>query len=134
MHQNSIYVHNQVISICYSTTSGGYIGTVLTESTLVDCVQGTVQIGCPDDYHCSMLRRNKDFLSETLHKVLGVRMNVEPLIHFAGTGIAPQPEAATIPQQGSVPSNGNGSSHTGSANEHPLLTLMRRELGAEPVQ
>jgi DNA polymerase-3 subunit gamma/tau len=110
------------------------IGTVLTESTLVDCVHGTVQIGCPDDYHCSMLRRNKEFLSDTLHTVLGVRMNVEPIVHSSGPGIPPQSDAAPVSQKGSMPSNGNGPSQPASPNEHPLLTLMRKELGAEPMQ
>ncbi len=110
------------------------IGTVLTESTLIDCVQGTVQIGCPDDYHCSMLKRNKDFLSETLQKVLGVRMNVEPMIHAATpAGSAASEPTPVIPLR-SAPSNGNGTSPQSPANEHPLLTLMRKELGAEPVQ
>jgi DNA polymerase-3 subunit gamma/tau len=110
------------------------IGTVLTESTLVECTQGIVQIGCPDDYHCSMLRRNKEFLSETLYTVLGVRMNVEPIVHSARTPVPPQSEAMPVPQKGSAPSNGNRTSQPGNPNEHPLLALMRKELGAEPVQ
>ncbi len=110
------------------------IGTVLTESTLVECIQGTVQIGCPDDYHCSMLKRNKDFLSETLHTVLGVRMNVEPVIRTSGPGTVTPSASAPVAQKGSLPSNGNGTSSSTSPNEHPLLTLMRKELGAEPVQ
>ncbi len=110
------------------------IGTILTESTLVDCIQGTVQIGCPDDYHCSMLRRNKEFLSDTMHQVLGVRMNIEPVIHSAGAAAPPTAQSSPAQQQGSGPTNGNGTSRPAAPNEHPLLAVMRRELGAEPVQ
>ncbi len=110
------------------------IGTILTESNLVDCVHGTVRIGCPDDYHYSMLRRNKEFLSETLNTVLGVRMNIEPVLRSSVVGTPIQSEAPKAPQNGAKPSNGNGTPPTTLSNEHPLLTLMRKELGAEPVQ
>ncbi|HTP13691.1 MAG TPA: DNA polymerase III subunit gamma/tau, partial [Bacteroidota bacterium] len=109
------------------------IGTILTESTLIDCTQGTVQIGCPDDYHCSMLKRNKEFLSDTLQKVLGVRMNVEPTIHAGGPIASTAPQSATVTQPRPAASGENGSSREGGSGEHPLLTLMRKELGAEPV-
>ena len=107
------------------------IGTVLTESQFLDSAHGTVRIGCPDDYHVSMLKRNKEFLSETLHSVLGVRMNVEPVLQGPSAASTQHP-AQTVPNHGS---NGlNGSSRPATPDEHPLLTVLRRELGAEPVR
>jgi DNA polymerase-3 subunit gamma/tau len=107
------------------------IGTVLTESQFLDSAHGTVRIGCPDDYHLSMLKRNKEFLSETLHAVLGVRMNVEPVLHEPSAASMQHP-AQAAPNPGS---NGlNGSIRPATPDEPPLLTVLRRELGAEPVR
>ncbi len=108
------------------------LGTVLIESRLDGCTQGIVRIGCPDEYHVSMLRRNKEFLSETLQGVLGARMNVELVLDSANITpqVREQPPLYGIQQ----PSNGNGTVETAPPLEHPLLALLRKELGAEPVQ
>ncbi|HEY6953524.1 MAG TPA: DNA polymerase III subunit gamma/tau [Bacteroidota bacterium] len=108
------------------------LGSVLTESRFVDCVQGTLRIGCPDDYHVSMLKRNKEFLSETLKQVLGARLNVEPILHPQTSGGGEHVQS--IPQNQLKPANGNGSLNGSAVNEHPMLFLLRKELGAEPVQ
>ena len=108
------------------------IGTILTESHFDGCGQGVVRIGCPDEYHLSMLRRNKDFLSETLHTVVGARVAVEPVLRSASIA-AHQPGQAPAERE-HEPANGNGLKKESSAGEHPLLTLMRKELGAEPVR
>jgi DNA polymerase-3 subunit gamma/tau len=108
------------------------IGTVLTESHFAGCVQGSIRIGCPDEYHLSMLKRNKEFLSETLNSVLGIRMSVEPVLNTLAPG-APQ-QSQPVPHNGSKPTNDNGKRDNGSSEEHPVLALLRKELGAEPVQ
>ncbi len=108
------------------------IGTVLTESHFVGCVQGAMRIGCPDEYHLSMLKRNKEFLSETLNNVLGIKMSVEPVLQTLAPGTAQQIQS--IPQNGPKPTNGNGRQKETPSGEHPLLALLRKELGAEPVQ
>ena len=108
------------------------IGTVLTESRFVGCEQGFMRIGCPDEYHVSMLRRNKDFLAETLNTVLGVKMSVEPVLHSFAAGTTQQEESITV----SIPKLANSDGRRGerSNGEHPLLALLRKELGAEPVE
>jgi DNA polymerase III subunit gamma/tau len=108
------------------------IGTVLTESRFDGCIQGVVRIGCPDEYHLSMLKRNKEFLSETLNSVLGIRMSVEPILHTSVPGVSQLVQS--IPHNGTKPANGNGNQGENSTEEHPLLALLRKELGAEPVQ
>jgi DNA polymerase-3 subunit gamma/tau len=108
------------------------IGTVLTESHFAGCVQGSIRIGCPDEYHLSMLKRNKEFLSETLNSVLGIRMSVEPVLNTSVPRATQQSQP--IPYKGSKPTNGDGKRDNGSSEEHPVLALLRKELGAEPVQ
>ena len=108
------------------------IGTVLTESRFVDCTQGSMRIGCPDEYHLSMLKRNKEFLSETLNSVLGIKMSVEPILNTLPATFSREVEP--IHQNSSVPGNGSGKQKDQSSQEHPVLVLLRKELGAEPVR
>jgi DNA polymerase III subunit gamma/tau len=109
------------------------IGTVLTESHFVGCVQGSMRIGCPDEYHVSMLKRNKEFLSETLNTVMGIRMSVEPILNTVTPGGKQQPVHPN-PHNNSIPANGISKQNESVSEEHPLLSLLRKELGAEPVQ
>ena len=106
------------------------VGTILTESRFLDIAHGTVRVACPDDYHLSMLKRNKEFLSETLNTVLGIRMSVEPVLHTGATSPrqpAPAPSTnVSEPSDGYVVKKENG--------EHPLLVILRTELGAERVR
>jgi hypothetical protein len=58
-------------------------------------------------------------------------MNIEPVIH---TRTAAAESGSFIPRNGSSGTNGHETQQTGSTNEHPLLSLLRKELGAEPVR
>ncbi len=108
------------------------LGTVLVESRLDGCTGGIVRIGCPDEYHLSMLRRNKEFLSETLQGILGSRVGVELVLDSSNNAL--QNREQVHPRGLQQPSNGNGRSDAAPTGEHPLLALLRKELGAEPVQ
>ncbi len=108
------------------------LGTVLVESRLEGCGQGIVRIGCPDEYHLSMLRRNKEFLAETLQGVIGARFSVELFLDSSVNAHERKDQTHLAVKQ--QPSNGNRKVETPAAGEHPLLTLLRSELGAEPVQ
>ena len=39
-----------------------------------------VRISCPDDYHFSTLKRNRDFLANALNKEVGKRVAIEPVL------------------------------------------------------
>ena len=56
------------------------VGTSLTETSILDVHNGMVRISCPDDYHFSTLKRNRDFLTSALHQVVGKRVAIEPVL------------------------------------------------------
>jgi DNA polymerase III subunit gamma/tau len=107
------------------------IGTVLTESRFLDSEHGTVRIGCPDEYHLSMLRRNKEFLSETMNSVLGVRMAVEPVLHHSNASSTVNPAPSDVSNQANGSNDKQAPAPLGT---NPLLALLQKELGAEPVR
>jgi DNA polymerase III gamma/tau subunit len=103
------------------------LATSLVESTLLDAENGYVRISCADEYHLSTLKRNKEFLGESLQRILGARVILEPVLH-ANDG------ARIAERRATVPSSPGATAPTHSSNgEHPLIEVLKRELGAERI-
>jgi DNA polymerase-3 subunit gamma/tau len=107
------------------------IGMSLTETRVLDVHNGMVRISCPDDYHFSTLKRNRDFLASALHQVVGKRVAIEPVLR----------SDADIPVKGVYTTTPSFSTDTKNlesvknpSKEHPILALLKRELGAERVE
>jgi DNA polymerase III subunit gamma/tau len=107
------------------------IGTSLTETYILDVHNGMVRISCPDDYHFSTLKRNKDFLASALHQVVGKRVVIEPVLRSAAD--IPVKAVYTTTQQSSADAR-NEDVGVVYKKEHPILTLLKRELGAERIE
>ncbi|MBI4428926.1 MAG: DNA polymerase III subunit gamma/tau [Ignavibacteriales bacterium] len=104
------------------------IGTSLSASHFLESNNGTVRIGCPDEYHLSSLKRNKEFLAEVFQNVTGVRVSIEPVIAGAeqkgnGSLAASQSSPATAKP-------GNGA----NPDDHPVIAAIKRELGGELIR
>ncbi len=110
------------------------IGTSLTETQILDVNNGMVRISCPDDYHFSTLKRNRDFLSSTLHQVVGKRVVIEPVLYSNAdipvSTIYSTTQSVSIDEKNLVKEIVQNQTQI---NEHPILTLLKRELGAERI-
>ncbi len=101
------------------------VWTTLSASRLLDAGNGTVRIACPDEYHASSLKRNKEFLSESFHKVTGFRVTIEPVI---------QPTAAFRETERQSSTEGTPRlSNIVNPDDHPVIAAIKRELGGELV-
>ncbi len=101
------------------------VWTTLSASRLLDAGNGTVRIACPDEYHASSLKRNKEFLSESFHKVTGLRVSIEPVI---------QPTAAFRETERQSSTEGTPRlSNIVNPDDHPVIAAIKRELGGELV-
>ena len=111
------------------------VGTILGESSILDVTDGALRIACPDDYHFSSLKRHRDFLVDSFHKVTGLKLRIEPVLHASSVGVS---DAATlVPRAGTVPPPSTSPAlkpSGGPGAEHPVLLALRRELGAEPIE
>ena len=107
------------------------IGTSLTETRVLDVHNGMVRISCPDDYHFSTLKRNRDFLATALHQVVGKRVAIEPVLR-SDADVPVKVVYTTTPSFS--PETKNLESVVNSSKEHPILTLLKRELGAERIE
>lgn len=109
------------------------IGTILGESRLLEVVDGTLQIACPDDYHVSSLKRHKEFLVNTFEELTGYKLRIEPILQpsfkMSYTAESPESHAPSASQPVLLPNDSDR-----SAENHPVLLALRRELGAEPIE
>jgi DNA polymerase-3 subunit gamma/tau len=111
------------------------IGTILGESSILDVAEGALRIACPDDYHLSSLKRHKDFLVDSFHKVTGLKLRIEPVLHALSEGEPLSPATVVRPDISTPPTTHPlHKPSSGSAAEHPVILALRRELGAEPVE
>jgi DNA polymerase-3 subunit gamma/tau len=111
------------------------VGTSLTETHILDVYNGMVRISCPDDYHFSTLKRNRDFLTNALHQVLGKRVAIEPVLR-SNADIPIKPFYTTPPSLSADTKNLDMEAEQTPQQiaEHPILTLLKRELGVERVE
>lgn len=110
------------------------VGTVLGESQILEVRNGTVRIGCPDDYHYSTLKRSKEFLIESFERITGTRMYIEPVIYKSSTGRTPQPEQTANPLPGTSTVSTTNPQSVSDDDEHPVIAALKRELGAERIE
>jgi DNA polymerase III subunit gamma/tau len=111
------------------------VGTSLTEACILDVHNGMVRVSCPDDYHFSTLKRNRDFLASALHQVIGKRVAIEPVLR-SNADIPVKAIYKTTPSL-SVERKSldvEAIQNLTMPKEHPILTLLKRELGAERVE
>jgi len=111
------------------------VGATLMDAQIIDVHNGMVRISCPDDYHFSTLKRNKDYISEALHQFVGKRVAIEPVLHSSAnipvkavyTTISHRANNETVQEMRS-------STKQDIKNEHPILTLLKKELGIERIE
>lgn len=110
------------------------VGISLREAHVMEVTNGMVRLACSDEYNVSTLRRNKEFLSEMFHQVVGKRAAIESVLHSGKTSVpqivnqsvhAVQPDAEKKPQ---IAQQEDG------INDHPVLSLLKRELSAERIE
>jgi len=111
------------------------VGTSLTETCILGVHNGMVRISCPDDYHFSTLKRNRDFLSNVLHQMVGKRIAIEPVLR-SNTDIPVKAVYTTTPPISETTKNLDMETvqNTMQSKEHPILTLLKRELGIERIE
>jgi DNA polymerase-3 subunit gamma/tau len=100
----------------------------MESATVGTVARNSVTIVCADEFSVSQALRNRDFLAETLSKILNAQARVEIAAPPVEEGPAPGRRSAG-------PSPGKQAGRLSAAEpEHPMLTVLKRELGAEPLE
>ena len=95
------------------------VATVMDQTTLQGVQGSTIKIGCADEFQVESVVRNKEFLSQVLHELFNVNARLEAVIN-PGQAPTASPDAAA--PDAAPPEE-----------EHPIITALKRELGAEPL-
>jgi hypothetical protein len=93
------------------------LGSTLAATKFLGIRDGAVRIGCADDFAMETIQRNKEPLAEMFQKIFRVSVRLE--VERSGTSTEPPDD----PSPPDVP----------SGDEHPVISAMKRELGAEPL-
>jgi len=95
------------------------VGSVMDLTTLQGVQGNTIKIGCADAFQVETVVRNKEFLSQILHELFRVNARLEAVVNPGQAPVA----APDAPPSESTPLQ----------DEHPIITALKRELGAEPL-
>jgi DNA polymerase-3 subunit gamma/tau len=98
------------------------LSAVLEAAVLTGVTGNVVQVALADDFQVSHIQRNREFLSALISKVLNTPTRIEAMVD---PHLTTNPASAT----GSV---SHGKEDAGE--EDPVLTALKRELGAEPLE
>ena len=109
------------------------VGTSLTTTSILGVTNGLVKIACSDDYNFNTIKRHKELLARTFHKILGKHVEIEPVLRSNPN--IPVKEVFTTKQSQPTAKSSTTSdlSDNPSLNEHPILQILKNELGAEPI-
>jgi hypothetical protein len=111
------------------------VGTLLMETKVIDVHGGTVRISCPNAYHFSTLKRHRNFLVSALHQVVGKPIAIEPvLLSSSDLPVKPIYVTTSGPNNSKINAENEISPEVPAMKEHPILTMLKRELGAERVE
>jgi DNA polymerase-3 subunit gamma/tau len=110
------------------------VGATLKEAQVLEAQNGLVRIACPDDFNYSTLKRNKEFLSDAFQEIVGKRVSIELVLdtQAAATAKGPVKPHPGRGEDGKQPENPPHDSPI--KGEHPVLSLLKRELGAEKIE
>lgn len=108
------------------------IGTSLTTASVLDVKNGLIRILCPDDYNFNNLKRNKSLLTTVFHKIIGRHVDIEPVLR-SNPNIPVKDVFTTKSSEVKAQIQDESSASNKELDEHPILQIFKRELGAERI-
>ncbi len=101
------------------------VGSMLSETRLVDIQADRLRIGCPDDFHMDALKRNRQFLTELAQRVYGAKVVLETLLA--------KNQPAQHPLNQSPVSNDTPTTST-DIQQHPVVLALIKEFNTVTVE
>jgi DNA polymerase-3 subunit gamma/tau len=104
------------------------VGTILGETIPAEIVNGTLRIGCGDEFHRSTVLRNKDLISEMIAKIVSAKLRIDPFIQSGGFMDSAIPREQNDESQPIKQSDADA-----VADNHPLVKTLYQDFGAERI-
>jgi DNA polymerase-3 subunit gamma/tau len=100
------------------------LGISLGNATPCDIKDGIVRISCSDDFQFNSLKREKTYLNETIQRIVGKRVAIEPILQ----------KNIPLQQKKSEVSASIGVIKEKDEVEHPIIQILLRDFGAERIE
>ncbi|MHB1049258.1 MAG: DNA polymerase III subunit gamma/tau [Bacteroidota bacterium] len=102
------------------------VGTILGETTPAEIVNGTLRIGCGDEFHRSTVLRNKDLIVELIARIIPAKLRIDPFIQSGGFMESPVVQEKSEEKHPSQqPDN--------AAENHPIIKSLYQDFGVERI-
>ncbi len=103
------------------------IGSIVAKCTPLEMVDGSLRLGCPDQFSASSLLQVKEYLTPRLQTYFSSRLSFEPVVRmYSGAG-----GAQTTAGEGAPPAR--STSRSAAEMEHPIIKILFRDFEADPV-
>ncbi len=99
------------------------IGSILSETSLVEVNGNQLRVACPDDFHLDTLKRNKQFLADLAQGMFGAKIRLDTILARVPSAEKPTPGANETPE--SVPQE--------EPQHYPVIDALIREFGAKKI-
>ncbi|TAK57015.1 MAG: DNA polymerase III subunit gamma/tau [Bacteroidetes bacterium] len=107
-----------------------HVGTMLSESKLLDVKENRLKIGCPDDFHLETFKRNREFLFSLAEQVYGAKVRLEAIVAQSDMQEwNPSPQVEQAESTSAQPSPA-----TMNLLYHPMTQLIIKEFGCEIIE
>jgi hypothetical protein len=103
------------------------VGSMLSETSLVEVQGNQFRVACPDDFHLDALKRNKQFLSDLAEGMFGAKIRLEAILANSHQPSAQQSGSITTPVEtaSTEPENDPLS--------HPLVKKVMKEFAGKKI-
>lgn len=102
------------------------VGTILGETTPAEIVNGTLRIGCGDEFHRSTVLRNKDLIVELIARIIPAKLRIDPFIQSGGFMESPVAQEQNVGKQQSQQSDT-------TTENHPIVKALYQDFGVERI-
>ncbi len=96
------------------------LSSALEASALLGVRGNVVRVAFADEFQASHIQRNREFLSGLMEKILHTAVRVETVVDPGAVGTRGEDRPSLDPET--------------EKEDHPIITALRKELGAEPLE
>jgi DNA polymerase-3 subunit gamma/tau len=102
------------------------VGSILSETSLVEVQGNQLRVACPDDFHLDALKRNKQFLADLARSLFGAKIRLETIL---GTVSQPRISLSDKKTEPSI-----SLQQQGDPQHYPVIDALVREFGAKKIE
>ncbi len=108
-----------------------HVGTMLSESKLLEVKENRFKIICPDDFHLETFKRNREFLFSLAEQVYGAKVRLDAIVTNEEQRMSPSNQ-----EHGEHHKTNSSTQNNGKSNllQHPIAQLIMKEFECQVIE